>query len=135
MTCFQGSWSLSRILEVLVPDMDHRPLTSLGKKFCIFKIPPDCGSLPGSSACGLVLFWWCHVSASPISMLPFYPLLWKLCSSCFQVFFRGDYVIVGGSELGTFLCSHLELFSPISNSLVGTFVEDCFSVSWNYLKD
>lgn len=69
-------------------------------------------------------FWWNHMSASPISMWPFYLLFWRSCSAGFQVFFRGSYIIcsyrfvvsMGGSKLTIFLCHHLEL--PPSESFL-----------------
>ena len=79
-----------------------------------FVILPDCGLL----RLGRAFFLGESVSLFllPISMLFFYPLLWRLCSSRFQVPFRENYSIcgcgfvvsVGEGELRIFLHHHLE---------------------------
>lgn len=63
----------------------------LREEFHTFDIPPNC-DLP-QLGYGFIFWWILCLSFFSLLMLSFYPLLWKLCSLNFQVFFRGNYYL------------------------------------------
>lgn len=73
------------------------------------------------TGCGFSLGEIVSLPLLPISVLSFKPLVWRPCSSSFQVFFQGNYsicsckfmVFVGGGEFRVFLGHHLKS-SPVS---------------------
>lgn len=104
-----GLVSPTHDLGIGMPDVEHRPLTSQkSSSFLSSLLIVDHHAWGGA-------FPHETVSVSPpISMLTFYPLLWRLHLSYLQVFSREHYsihsckfVFLGGGELRIFLC-HLE---------------------------
>lgn len=103
--------------------------------------------------CGFSLGETVSLPLRPISVLSFKPLVWRPCSSSFQVFFQGNYsicsckfmVFVGGGEFRVFLGHHLKS-SPVSKlvlkmkwiiacgkrKVILSTYADCIS-SWGYL--
>lgn len=103
-TGFTFWWLVSPVQDtrVGVPDVCRNSLL-LREKFHIFKIPPNCGSPCGS---------WGFLPLLPISVQPFYPMMWRCFSSIFQDFFGGNYsicsyksiVAMGRGDFRIFLC-------------------------------
>lgn len=99
---FGGLVSPVQVLRVGVPSMEHKPLTSQ-EKISYSGISPNCRSLHLRQGVYLPLL--------PVLMLSFYPLLWRPCSSSFQVSFReNDFICncrfvvsVGGGQFIIFL--------------------------------
>ena len=110
---FWGLASPVQDLGVGMPDVKLKSLL-LRENIHTFVIPPNC-RLP-QLGCGFFLGKPICLPFLPILMLSFYPWLWRLCLSSFQIPFRGCYSIhgcrfvvsVGGGKFRIFLCCHLE---------------------------